>query len=394
MSLTVTTETGQKPGNLMPSSYDVIVVGLGAIGSASLYALARRGVCVFGLEKQAVSPHPHGSSHGQTRILRVAYQEGAHYIPLIRRSIELWRELEKASNTELFQQSGIVYFGPEDAPLISDTIAAARAHNVRLESAANDLYSDVFANIPASWLAIAESEGGYLYLEKSIETLLASACQNRASVKFNTDVTSYAKKGSQIEVQWANGMARADAVIVCPGPWAADQFSFLDKVLKVESRSVHWYTDDTGHYSESAQFRPFAVQPDNDNLFYGLPRIDARGVKLGNHGRKLGTPLRRPQDIDRHIVDVDRRDVAEFARRHLPTLGDHRQSNTCMYTMSPDGNFLIDQHPDIENLFFAAGMSGHGFKFAPVLGEIMADLALGGIARYDLAPFSLQRFES
>jgi monomeric sarcosine oxidase len=362
-----------------PRIHDVAVVGLGAAGAVTLRALAREGASVIGLDRWA-PPHDRGSSHGETRMLRAAYGEGVGYTPLALRAIDLWRAAERDTGARLFDQTGLVYAGPQDSPFLAATRASGEAHGVALTPLTMAERSAAGFEVPDDWQCFLEPRAGFLHAEPAIEAFLGDAHAQGAQVR--TDARCLAieagAEGVAITVEDDAAPIRARRCVVAAGGWTPELLPQLAPMLSVERRTIHWFANPTGRYRVEAGFRPFYIE-DADGLgVYGLPDWNGGGVKIGEH--TIGAAFDHPDAVDRSVHPADEARVAGLAARYFPQLGPIARSETCLYPMSRE-DFILDRLPGEPRIVVAAGLSGHGFKFAPVLGESAAALALGGAAR-------------
>ena len=373
--------------------FDVIVVGLGGIGSAAAAHLAARGSSVLGLDRFPIA-HDRGSSHGQTRLIRLAYFEHPDYVPLLRRAFTLWRELEARSGRTLLVESGLVTAGPAAAEAITGTLRSAAAHALAVERLAA---ADARARwpqlaIPADWTVLHEREAGYLFVEACVAAHAAWAERAGATLEPGAGVRAWRSDGAGVVVSTEREEIAADRLVLAPGPWAGGLLDLPDVPLVVLRKSLFWLRPPA---DRRADFAPGALPcfafATPQGFFYGFPAIDGRGVKLAEHsgGRPVGDPLA----VDRGIDAEEQLRIEGIAAAHLPTLGhalaDHA---VCLYTMSPDHHFLVGLHPAHDRVAIAAGFSGHGFKFASVMGEALADLALTGSTPLPLGFLSPTRF--
>lgn len=372
--------------------YEFAVIGLGAAGSAALNALAQTGARVVGIDRFA-PPHDQGSSHGETRLLRTAYAEGASYVPMSRRAIELWRALEARTASEIFRQTGVVYAGPQNSPFLSSSFAAARAHDVPVD----DLGRGAMARhasgleIPDDWLCCVEREGGYLYPERAIGAFLADAVAHGAELRLNEVCRAIEPVAGGVRIATGSDEIHAGACVVTGGAWAAELLPGLAAHLHIDRKTLHWFADAGRRHTQGA-FRPFLIDDEDHHQVYGFPDCGT-GVKVAEHTAPSARHA-RAAEIDRSITANDTAPIDALAHRYCPALGALTRSVTCLYPMSKDGHFIIDRIPGSDRIAFAAGLSGHGFKFAPVIGEALSDLALGREPRVDLKPFAVARFDS
>jgi sarcosine oxidase len=369
----------------------IAVVGLGAAGAPALWQLARAGCDVVGID-QFTPPHDRGSSHGQTRLLRVAYAEGVRYVPFVRRAIALWREIEAESGLNLFHQTGVFYAGDARSEFLSSSMASARAHNVGLQILHDRAEVTCGLRVPADWTAFVELEGGFVEAEKAIGAFVGAATRAGARLVTGSKVVSIVPDASGVEIRTDGETVRADKVVVAAGAWTSDLLAALRPYLSIERRVLHWFSDPTGACALSAGFKPFIVEAGDGIEFYGFPSIDGLGVKAAEHDMRVGGASRvdAADALDRHVGADEIARIGQMVRRFLPGLEGPRSSAVCMYPMSKDGNFILDRLG--ERVIVAAGLSGHGFKFAPALGEALAALALDRAPAIDLSFLSLKRF--
>ena len=369
----------------LPARVDVAVIGLGAAGSAALGSLARAGAKVVGIDLFA-PPHEMGSSHGETRMLRTAYSEGEAYVPMVRRAIALWRDLEARTRTPLFHQTGVVYCGPATSEFLAGAKAAAKRWNVPLAQAGAD---ETFAT-PAHWQRLLDRDGGYIDAEAAIAALLGDAESHGATVVKNCRCAAIKLAGRGVHVSTDLGNVHAERVIVTTGAWIGELASALASVTHIERRVLHWFADTDGRYRSASGFRPFLVTTEEEAAFYGFP-ANARGeVKVAEHF--IVERIASPDALDRNVTQRDIDFIRPLVSRFLPGLGAHTRASVCMYPMSRDEHFIVDRLPLEPRLIIGAGLSGHGFKFAPVIGEALANLALDAAQEIDVGFFSLRRF--
>lgn len=366
-------------------SCDVAVIGLGAAGSATLAALARSGARVIGIDRFD-PPHAKGSSHGETRLLRTAYSEGAFYVPLVKRAIALWRGLEKRTGARLFEQTGVVYAGPRDDAFLMGAQEAAKRWRLKLPRQRG--LEDWF-DLPQDWLRLKDSAGGFLYPEHAIAAFLKDARAHGAVVRKNCRCTALDRSGRSILVQTPRGPIAAGRVVVTTGAWATELLPELRDATRVERRVLHWFQAPKGRYTVKSGFPAFAVSTGDGRLFYGMPANAQGEVKVGEHD--TAQIVASPDKLDRRIAARDIAAIKPLVARFMPGLGRRTRSAVCMYPMSWDGHFILDRHPGDPRIVIGAGLSGHGFKFAPAIGEALANLALDRAQRIDLAFFSLAR---
>jgi len=373
--------------------FDVIVVGLGGIGSAAACHLASRGARVLGLDRFPIA-HDKGSSHGQTRLIRLAYFEHPDYVPLLRRAYELWRDLEARTGRQLLVESGLLMAGPRDGAVIAGALESAATHGLGVEQltvAEACSRWPVFA-LPESWAVVHERQAGYLFVEQCVAAHAAAAERAGASLETGVQVHGWRADGTGVIVTTDRGECAADRLVLTPGPWAAGLLQFPALRLSVLRKSLFWYQPAAAAASSfAAGACPCFAFDAPAGFFYGFPSIDRRGVKIAEHSG--GRPVADPLDFDREVDAAEERAIEAIIASHLPTLGVTRADHAvCLYTMSPDHHFVVGLHPGHDRVAIAASFSGHGFKFASVMGEALADLALTGTTPLPLGFLSPTRF--
>ena len=372
-------------------TYDAIVVGCGAVGSATALQLARRGASVLALDRFAPG-HDRGSSHGETRIIRLAYAEHPDYVPHLRRAYELWAELEREHGAQLYYETGLLEVGPRDGAFLRSIRASAREHGLALEELAREEVErrfPLFALDPGH-AAVFEQRAGYLLVEACVRALAAAAARAGAELRTGVAVTGWTAHEHGVEVTLEAGgtteALTARRLVITAGAWASELLADLGLPLHVLRKPVFWLGPSGPRSGASLTF----IYDTDWGSFYGFPSLDGESMKVAEHsgGERVADPL----TVDRSMRHDDLARVEAFRARHLPSVdGEVRRHDVCMYTMTPDEHFIVDRHPRHANVVFAAGLSGHGFKFAPVLGEVLADLALEGHTELPAAFLGLGR---
>jgi sarcosine oxidase len=373
--------------------YDAIVIGLGGMGSATAYHLARRGRRVLGLE-QFGALHEQGSSHGLTRIIRLAYHEHPSYVPLLRRSYELWHELERTAGEELLITTGSLEGGPADGETFRGALEAAELHELPHEVLdAGELRArhPAYSGFAADTRVVFQPDGGFLLAERTMRAHLDAAAAAGADLRFETPVLGWEPTAAGgVRVVTDGGAHEADRLVVCAGAWARTVVPALDKLAVPERQVLAWLTPHRPELFMAERFPVFLIDVE-EGSFYGFPAHDGHGLKFGwyHHFRE---PI-DPADPDRSTRPDDEAVLRAFAERYFPDgAGPTEMLKACIFTNSPDEHFLIDRLPDAPQVSVAAGFSGHGYKFCSVVGEIMADLAIDGATRHDIGLFRLDRF--
>jgi len=362
--------------------FDVIVVGLGGMGSAAAAHASARGKRVLGIE-QFQPAHDQGSSHGRSRVIRLAYFEHPAYVPLLRRAYELWRRLESATGRKLLQITGGLMIGAPDTEVVSGSLRSAREHELEHEMLdAASIRRRYPALTPATGVvALYERDAGIVFPEEAIRAHLDVAVDNGAHVHFDEQVDDWRTLSSgTIEVRTSRGQYETERLILAPGPWAARLFKLDWLALEVEPQQLHWFEPHGGDQAFAADRFPIYIWDlGNGVQFYGFPADDEGRVKVAFFRSRVKGEAA----------------IREALRPCLPALAEGVLVETvnCKYTLTPDHHFVIGPHPDEPNVVIASPCSGHGYKFASVIGEILADLAIEGQTRHPIELFSPLRFK-
>ncbi len=375
----------------MATTCDVIVIGVGGMGSAACFELARRGAHVVGLEQFPLA-HSRGSSHGRTRIIRTAYYEHPDYVPLLRRAWERWYELEQLTGRHLLTECPCLMVGPENGEVVTGVRAATSVHGLAVESlTAAELNRRYPFRFPVAYAGVLEHAAGFLAVEECVRAHALAALGAGVDVRVEETVRSWAPRGDGVEVVTDRDTYHAGRLVVTAGAWATQLVADLGVPLTVMRQVQTWFRTD-----------PAAVRRDRFPIFladvpagpfYGLPALDADGVKVARHYN--APELHDPSGVDWQSSPADFKPTQEFLREYttLPT-PEPTCAEVCQYTLTPDRHFVIDTHPRHPQVSVACGFSGHGFKFAPVVGEILADLALTGRTPHPISRFAATRFDN
>jgi sarcosine oxidase len=375
--------------------FDVIVVGLGAMGSATAYHLSKQHTKVLGLEA-FVPAHNKGSSHGESRIIRQAYFEDPAYVPLVLRAYELWDELQNESNEHILSITGGVAIGSPQRGLITGCLKSAGRYGLEhdlLDAREMRLRFPQFA-LADNEVAFYEEKAGYLKPEECIRQHLRCASKRGADLRFEEPVLSWkaSQSGDGVSVTTERQTYQARSLVISVGPWFLELVPNVSMPVIVSRRVMFWLkpTSQPSAFDRSI-FPIFIWEPEQGPLFYGFPRTrEAGDPKVGIHSEGEECT---PSTIDRVINERDEMAIRSAIRSRIPALnGEVSHAVTCMYTMTPDGHFIIDAHPEYPQVILAAGFSGHGFKFSSVVGEILSDLSMTGETSSDIALFSGSRF--
>nr|WP_197718367.1 N-methyl-L-tryptophan oxidase [Gordonia insulae] len=372
-------------------TYDVIVIGLGGMGSAAAYHLARRGQRVLGLEKFTPA-HDRGSSHGGSRIIRQSYFEDPAYVPLLLRSYELWQELAESTGLEVYRTTGGLFVGPPDSLTVAGSQRAALEWDLPHEILeAADIRRRFPSFDPADGeIALYEANAGFARPEMTVQAHLDLAAREGADLHFGEAVTDWHDSPSGVRVTSGNAVYHADQLVICPGAWAPEVLSDLGIPITIERQVLYWLEPAGGTAAFDDQ--PIFISENTEGQqIYGFPAIDGPdgGVKVAffRKGQEC-----TPDTIDRTVhpdeIDAMRDRVTEL----LPDLsGPAVHTATCMYSNTPDEHFVISRPAHLTNVTVACGFSGHGFKFVPVVGEVLADLATSGTTTHPIALFDPAR---
>ena len=371
--------------------FDVAIIGLGAMGSAAAFHLASRGARVLGLDRYA-PPHTLGSTHGDTRIIREAYFEHPLYVPLVQRAYELWFDLERATGRRLYTQTGGLNVGPENGALVQGALKSVKEHAL-----AHDVLDagEITRRFPAyephaDWVGVFEARAGCLAPEACVHAHLTLAGRAGATILTNTPVLAWSDDAGGVTVRTAQATHRADRAILAAGAWLPPMTAGVKLPLVVERQVSHWFAPAVADDRCSASRCPVAIwEPTPGHFFFDLPDV-GRGVKCGIHHDGGETT---PQTVDRMVSDAESLAARALLAGLMPAgAGALREARVCLYTNTPDSHFIVDWHPRSPRMLVVSPCSGHGFKFASVMGEIAADLITSGHSAFDLTPFSLARF--
>jgi sarcosine oxidase len=368
--------------------FDVIVVGVGGLGSAAVFHLARSGLRVLGIERFGV-PNEQGSSHGVTRIIRLAYYEDPSYVPLLRRAYVLWRELEQVAGEQLLHITGSVDAGPPDSFVFEGSVRSCIEHGLEHEVIDGAEVNRRFLGyrLPAESMAVFQPDGGFLLPERCIVAHVDAALVAGATVKTDERMLGWEPVGGGVRVTTDRAVYEGERLVLAAGAWEGE----LTGLPVIAERQVLAWLD---------PLRPELFSPDRfpvfnliveEGRYYGFPVFGIPGFKFGryHHLEEVGGP----DVLDREPSQRDERVLREFAERYFPD-GAGRTSSlkTCLFENTPDEHFLLGLHPEHENVIVAGGGSGHGFKFASVIGEVVGQLARGESPQLDISLLSPQRF--
>lgn len=372
--------------------YDAIVIGVGGMGSAALHQLARRGKRALGIERFGV-PHEFGSSHGVTRIIRLAYHEDPAYVPLLRRAYELWRELESDAGERILHITGSLDAGPPDSFTFQGALRSCAEHGLPHETLDAAQIAKRFPayRLPPDTMAVLQPEGGFLLPERCITLYAEQAQRHGADIHTEERALEWQPTAEGgVRVRTDRAQYEADALVVTAGAWASDILPALKAVAVPERQVLAWLEPKRPDLFAPDIFPVFNLIVE-EGKYYGFPQFGVPGFKFGRfHHLEEAVD---PDAIDRHPNARDEAVLRQFAEKYFPDgAGATSSLKVCMFTNTPDEHFIVDAHPDAPQVAIGAGFSGHGFKFAAVIGEILADLALTGQTRHGVGMFALSRF--
>jgi sarcosine oxidase len=379
------------------SGHDVIVVGVGSMGSAVVHTLAARGLSVLGLENFGPA-HDQGSAHGGSRIIRQAYFEGPAYVPLLRTAFEGWRDLQEQSGRDLIRLCGGLYIGDPDNPVVTGSRAAAVAHGLPHEILdAAEIRSRFPTLRPADHaVGVYEPNAGYVRPEETVLTGVDLARRHGAVLHFDEPVVGWrTTPGGGVEVTTATARYGADRLVLTPGAWAPRLLPGRAPIL-VERQIFYWiepdFTPDVGYECYADGHPVYIEETDGNGLVYGFPMIDGPdgGLKVAFYRQNVG--FTTPETIDRTVHADEVAAIRQRAVQLLPHLtGPLVKAATCMYASAPDDHFVLGLLEGMPQVVVACGFSGHGFKFVPVVGEIAADLVQNGTTAREIDLFDVAR---
>jgi sarcosine oxidase len=379
--------------------YDIIVLGVGSMGSSSCYYLAKQGIKVLGLEQFDI-PHEFGSHTGQSRIIRKAYFEHSDYVPLLKRAYRNWKHLEKITSTKVYFQTGLLYCGQPDDIMMKGVRGSSEKYKIKLHELSNNEMKTKYPQlkIPDTYEKLLEPEAGFLTPERAILLYTEQAIQHGAVIKTKVKVLEWKKIKSNIHVKTSAGDFSSKKLIITAGPWAGKMIPALGKQLHITRQMIAWVIPNKPSLFELGKFPCWMITDDKrPGAYYGFPMLPVSkfngpvGLKLAHHYPGLVTD---PDAVNRIPSKEDEADLIEILNKFFPgTYSSMHVMKTCLYTNTPDENFILDFLPGYDkDVVIAAGFSGHGFKFASVVGEIMRDLATKGKTVLPIDFLSINRF--
>jgi sarcosine oxidase len=376
----------------MSRRHDVAVVGLGAMGAAVAWRLARRGASVVGFDRYR-PPHTLGSTHGRSRIIREAYYEHPQYVPIVQRAYDLWAELETAGRVRLFQACGGLMIGTPESRLMTGARASAVTHHLSVQEwTASELRARVPALMPSpGMIALFEPRAGVLDPERGVTTMLAQAAAQGADLRFDTPIAHWETTTDEVVVTSTGGdVVRAGQLVLAAGGWLPQLLPDLSSILTIERAVQYWFPPASDDRYSPAKLPIFLLETPDGRWLYGLPD-QGHGVKLAAHHEG---EIASVDSLRRHVSPDEQACFRALAALYVAGLASTPlDASVCIYTNTPDEHFLLDRHPRHPKVYVMSACSGHGFKFAPALGELVAHEVLEQTPTSELAPFRLSRFK-
>ena len=377
--------------------YDVIVIGVGSMGAAACWELARRGERVLGLDQFDIV-HERGSHSGQSRIIRKAYFEHPDYVPLLERSYQKWQAFEKLTNTEIYFRTGIIYMGKASSASISGTKESSARYQIPLRDLDPQERKNTCSafRIPGDFECFIEEDAGFIIPDRAIKLYTSEAVGQGATIKPNTAVNGWRIVNGKIEVETNQGSYTSSRLIITAGSWAQKMIPGLPTKLSVTKQILAWIKNVNPEKFSLGKFPCWFVDDADKGLYYGFPMLPNDqfagpfGLKLALHQRGESFD---PTSVDKSVPLSAMEDIRYFIDRYMPAIQKPEiEYKQCLYTYSEDSDFIIDHLPGYENqVTIACGFSGHGFKFVPVVGEVLADLATKGRTDLPVAFLGLNR---
>lgn len=380
----------------MAHAFDVIVLGVGSMGASTCWHLARRGLRVLGLEQGQI-PNPDASFAGLTRAIRLSYAEHPDYVPLLQGAYKYWEVLEEESGEEILRLTGALYMGPPKGKLLNGATLSAKQHGLTHTLYTHRELQEKWPQfqLPVSFEGLYEDKAGYLLSERAVEAFVAEARKHGADLRGGEMVTDWITTDSGVRVQTGNNEYSAQHLVIAAGAWTGKILQDVDLPLVVTRQVLGWVAPPSQDDFTSDKFPVWVIDGNNgEGVHYGFPITPdgsgGEGLKLALHwpGKEVD-----PSTVIRDKLPKDDSDIQDALTRYLPSgKGPLLSQRVCLYTNSSDGDFIIDRHPEFPQVSLACGFSGHGFKFASVIGEVLADLATNGKTDWPIGFLRLSRF--
>ena len=388
----------QIESSVVQASYDVIVLGVGSMGSSTCHHLAKRGLRVLGLEQFDI-PHELGSHAGQSRLIRKAYGEGSDYVPLLERAYQNWRDLESETGSQVYYKTGLVYFGAQDDPFLKTIKSSSAKYKIPVTNLSQDECDRKYPQfkIPQDFQRLEEPDAGFITPERSILLYVQQAILNGAIIRTKEKVLEWKRESNSVTVVTNMGTYHAAKLVITAGPWAGKVIPALASKLTITRQAVAWMKPKKWDSFTLGRF-PCWILENKEYDFYGFPILPV-GTFGGPLGLKLalhypGAETTDPDAVNRNTRSSDEKVLINFLSQFIPDGYDSTLvMKTCLYANSPDQNFIIDYLSGFDkDVVFATGFSGHGFKFVSVVGEILADLAMNGSTSLPIGFLNAKRF--
>ncbi|MBD0333641.1 MAG: N-methyl-L-tryptophan oxidase [Chitinophagaceae bacterium] len=376
----------------MNTSYDIAIIGAGAMGSAAAYHLSKTGKKVLVLDRFA-PPHNLGSSHGESRIIREAYYESPVYVPLVQQAYDLWHELEEASGKKLLLKTGGIMLGGYNSKVVQGALRSALQYHLPYEYLTHNEIKRRFPGfkLTENTVGIYEERGGVLFPEQCIHAFFELTKNANVNFRFTEIVKSISASGDKVEIVTEKGNYTAAKAIISSGAWMNELLPDLQLPLTVARQVLFWfnYIDSASNFLPQ-NFPIYIWQYENDKIVYGFPDLGT-GIKIAIHH---GGKRTEPNTIDRNVDEEEINAMQELVDAHFDLRSSFSHSSVCMYTNTPDEDFIIDYHPLHKNIIIASPCSGHGFKFSIAIAKLLCDMILESPLDFDISVFSLKRFVS
>lgn len=382
----------------MSSVYDVIVVGVGSMGASTCFRLARRGVHVLGLE-QGPLPNPEASFTGATRAIRLSYSEHPDYVPLLMRAYELWEEIGEIVDRDFLHLTGAVYMGLPDGETVAGACRSAKTHGLAHALLTHAELSGRWPQfrLPETFVGLHEERAGYLLSEEAVAAYVEQALLHGADLRGNHSVIDWQMRPGGITVRTEEEEFHARHVVFTAGAWTSKLLRGLGVELSVTRQVLGWLSPRKPELFTADKFPVWLIEgPGSKGVHYGFPlTLDGSGGVGLKGALHFPSKPTHPDEVDRSPLPGDAEEVSQPFEQYIPDgCGPLLSTKVCLYTNSPDGHFIVDRHPEYEEVTIACGFSGHGFKFASVMGEVLADLSTSGKTSWPIDFLSLSRFAS
>lgn len=374
------------------SIFDVIVVGGGSMGTAAAYYLAKQNQRVLMIDQFSI-PNLYGSHHGHTRILRLGYGNGGKYVPLALESLALWKDLEKKTGKTLYTKTGALSVGHPESSFVKESIESSIKYNLEYEKMDAEMIMERWSGIkvPNNYIGCYDPESGFLFSEECILAFKEQSIAQGVTVLENEKVFNISIEEDSAEVTTSSGVYMSSKLVITAGAWIPELLKGLDLPIQPIRKTIGWFQPMQDQlYNKN--FPVFVFDTESDGHYYGFPDFDGSGVKLGrmDEGHNVD-----PNNVNREFgsYEEDEGDIRRFLENYMPkAAGKLLDGKVCMFSNTPDSDFIVDIHPQHRNVVLAGGFSGHGFKFASAIGSILSDLVLEGKTSLDISYLSLNRF--